>query len=275
MNLQKYIIKLLNVKPVINSKKEIQKCINLIELYLNQNPKIKTLVVGISGGQDSTLTGKLCQMAIQKIRTKKNDLSYNLIAVRMPYGIQNDEKDCQDALKYIQPNYTYTINIQDTILMSELSLKKSGITISDYVRGNQKSRERMKIQYSIASMYQGIVVGTGHAAEYITGFFTKFGDGASDINPIARFNKKQGKKLLQTLNCPSHLYLKDPKPDLEDEKPNQTDEEILKITYNDIDDYLEGKNINKISKKKIESLYNQTKHKRMMPITKINQFLLK
>ncbi|XRX42480.1 MAG: ammonia-dependent NAD(+) synthetase [Buchnera aphidicola (Eriosoma harunire)] len=274
MNLQNYIINILGVKPNINVKKEIKNCIQFIQSYLNNNKNIKTIIVGISGGQDSTLTGKLCQIAIEKIRKKTTDKSYQLIAIRMPYGIQHDEEDCQSALQYINPHCTYTINIKKAVLSTELSLKKSGIIISDYTRGNIKARERMKIQYSIASTYQGIVIGTGHASEYVTGFFTKFGDGASDLNPIAHFNKRQGRELLKALKCPPHLYLKDPTPDLEDENPNQKDEDILKITYNDIDSYLEGKKINKHSKKKIEWWYKKTQHKRLPAINIINKSLV-
>ncbi|VEB60402.1 NAD synthetase [Salmonella enterica subsp. enterica] len=74
----------------------------------------------------------------------------------------------------------------------------------------KKARERMKAQYSIAGMTHGVVVGTDHAAEAITGFFTKYGDGGTDINPLHRLNKRQGKQLLAALGCPEHLYKKSP-----------------------------------------------------------------
>lgn len=70
----------------------------------------------------------------------------------------------------------------------------------------------MKAQYSIAGMTHGVVVGTDHAAEAITGFFTKYGDGGTDINPLHRLNKRQGKQLLAALGCPEHLYKKSPPP---------------------------------------------------------------
>lgn len=78
----------------------------------------------------------------------------------------------------------------------------------------------MKAQYSIAGMTKGVVVGTDHAAEAITGFFTKYGDGGTDINPIFRLNKRQGKQLLAHLGCPEHLYKKLPTADTEDDRPS-------------------------------------------------------
>jgi NAD+ synthase len=183
----------------------------------------------------------------------------------LPYGVQKDEQDCQDAINFIKPDQIFNINIKNAVLSSEKSLKKSGIIISDYIRGNQKSRERMKIQYSIAAVKNGLVVGTWHASEAITGFFTKYGDNGTDINPIATLNKRQGRLLLEHLMCPKHLYLKKPTADLEDKHPQKEDELVLGVTYQDIDDYLEGKNIHIDRKKIIEKLYLNTIHKRDIP----------
>ncbi|AEO07986.1 NAD synthetase [Buchnera aphidicola str. Ua (Uroleucon ambrosiae)] len=264
--LQKKIIKLMGVKPKIIPKIEIQNCVNFLKTYLLHNITLKSLIVGISGGQDSTLTGKLCQMTIQQLRDETKNMNYKFIALRMPYGIQCDEQDCQDAINFIKPDQIFNINIKPAILRSEKSLRKSGIIISDYVRGNEKARERMKIQYSVAAMNQGLVVGTGNAAEHLTGFFTKFGDGGTDINPIYKLNKRQGRLLLRELNSPKHLYLKKPMADLEDNHPQQDDESVLGITYNVIDAYLEGKKIDIKQQKKIEVIYFKTLHKRFLPV---------
>ncbi|QCI20326.1 ammonia-dependent NAD(+) synthetase [Buchnera aphidicola (Brachycaudus cardui)] len=267
MSLQKKIIKLLKVKPIIKPEIEINNCINFLKNYLLQHLNLKSLIVGISGGQDSTLIGKLCQITIEKIRSETKDINYQFIALRLPYGIQYDENDCKDALNFICPDCILYVNIKDAVLSSEKSLKKSGIIISDYIKGNEKARERMKVQYSIAAVKKGLVVGTGHAAETITGFFTKYGDGGTDINPIARLNKRQGRLLLKHLNCPKHLYFKKPMADLEEKNPQKEDESVLGVTYDIIDSYLEGKKIDIISKKIIERLYLNTSHKRHGPIT--------
>ncbi|QCI24829.1 ammonia-dependent NAD(+) synthetase [Buchnera aphidicola (Rhopalosiphum padi)] len=262
MTLQKKIIRLLGVKPLIIPKKEIENRIQILKTYLIKNTHLKSLIVAISGGQDSTLTGKLCQLSIQELRKEKKEKSYQFIALRLPYGIQLDEKDCRDAINFINPDQIFTINIKNAVLNSEISLKNQGIKISDYIKGNEKARERMKVQYSIAAIKNGLVVGTGNAAETITGFFTKHGDNGTDINLISKLNKRQGRLLLKELNCPDHLYLKKPTADLEDENPQKEDELALGITYNEIDDYLEGKKINTLNKKIIEKLYLATEHKR-------------
>lgn len=84
--------------------------------------------------------------------------------------MQADEQDCQDAIAFIQPDRVLTVNIKGAVLASEQALREAGIELSDFVRGNEKARERMKAQYSIAGMTHGVVVGTDHAAEAITGF---------------------------------------------------------------------------------------------------------
>ena len=267
MTLQDEIRKKLRVKKEINVDEEINLSINFIKDYLKQNPFLKTLVLGISGGQDSTLCGKLCQLAITQMRIETKDNSYKFIAVRLPYGEQFDEKDCQDALNFIKADEVYTVNIKNAVDASFNSLKKAGVEISDFAKGNEKARERMKVQYSIATMNKGIVVGTDHAAEAITGFFTKYGDGGADIMPLYRLNKRQGKSLLKKLNCPEHLYLKKPTADLEENRPALADEVALGVTYDNIDDYLEGKTLPKEVREKIESHYKKSEHKRNLPIT--------
>lgn len=272
MSLQQAIIQALGVKPEIDSLQEIRLSVNFLKSYLATYPFIKSLVLGISGGQDSTLTGKLCQIAISELRAETGDSRYQFIAVRLPFGIQADEQDCQDAISFIQPDRVLTVNIKAAVQASEQALRDAGIEVSDFVRGNEKARERMKVQYSIASMTQGVVVGTDHAAEALTGFYTKYGDGGTDINPLFRLNKRQGKALLKTLNCPEHLYLKTPTADLEDDRPSLPDEVALGVTYEQIDDYLEGKTLDDVIQKTIENWYLKTEHKRRLPITVFDDF---
>ena len=114
----------------------------------------------------------------------------------------------------------------------------------------------------LAGVYHGVVLGTDHAAEAITGFFTKHGDGAADIVPLYRLNKRQGREILKYLNAPESIYLKVPTADLEDDKPLIPDEIALGVTYEEIDDYLEGKEIRTEAAEKIENWYIRTEHKR-------------
>lgn len=272
MALQQEIIHALGASPTIDAQQEIRRSIDFLKDYFKAHPFLRSLVLGISGGQDSTLTGKLCQMAITELRDETGDSGYQFIAVRLPYGVQFDEQDCQDALAFIQPDKVLTVNIKEAVLASEKALRDAGIELSDFVRGNEKARERMKAQYSIAGMTKGVVAGTDHAAEAITGFFTKYGDGGSDINPIFRLNKRQGKQLLKTLGCPEHLYLKVPTADLEDDRPSLSDEVALGVTYDQIDDYLEGKSVPPDTAAIIEGWYLKTEHKRRPPITVFDDF---
>ena len=271
MTLQQEIIQALGASPQIDTDGEIRRSVDFLKSYLQTYPFIKALVLGISGGQDSTLTGKLCQQAINELRAEGDD-SRQFIAVRLPYGVQADEQDCQDAIAFIQPDRVLTVNIKGAVLASEQALREAGIELSDFVRGNEKARERMKAQYSIAGMTHGVVVGTDHAAEAITGFFTKYGDGGTDINPIFRLNKRQGKQLLARLGCPEHLYKKLPTADLEDDRPSLPDEAALGVTYDNIDDYLEGKTLDEKTAKIIEGWYLKTEHKRRTPITVNDDF---
>ncbi|ELY2788487.1 ammonia-dependent NAD(+) synthetase [Cronobacter sakazakii] len=272
MALQQEIIQALGVKPQIDAHEEIRRSVDFLKSYLKTYPFLKTLVLGISGGQDSTLAGKLSQLAISELRDETGDQSYQFIAVRLPFGVQFDEKDCQDALAFIQPDKVLTVNIKEAVLASEKALREAGIELSGFVRGNEKARERMKAQYSIAGMTKGVVVGTDHAAEAVTGFFTKYGDGGTDINPLFRLNKRQGKLLLKTLGCPEHLYLKVPTADLEDDRPSLPDEVALGVTYDNIDDYLEGKPIDEKISQIIDGWYVKTEHKRRPPITIFDDF---
>ena len=243
MTLQDRIIAELKARPVIDPKEEIRKSIDFMKEYARKNAFLNGFVLGISGGQDSTLVGKLAQLAVDELNGEEETERYKFIAIRLPYGSQFDEKDCQEALDFINPSMIYTVNIKEAVDASERALTAAGVTLTDFAKGNEKARERMKVQYSVAAMHNGIVLGSDHAAEAITGFYTKFGDGGADLMPIFRLNKRQGKQLLMELGCPEHLYMKVPTADLEEDRPAIPDEIALGVTYDDIDDYLEGKEI--------------------------------
>lgn len=270
--LQQEIIAALKVQREINADEEIRKSIDFMKAYARKNAFVKGFVLGISGGQDSTLVGKLAQMAIDELNEECGEERYAFIAVRLPYGVQFDEQDNADALAFIQPSKTYTINIKAAVDAGVKTLHEAGISLSDYVKGNEKARERMKAQYAIAAMKDCVVLGSDHAAEAITGFYTKFGDGGADLMPIYRLNKRQGRALLKALNCPPHLYEKVPTADLEEDKPALADEDALGVTYDEIDDYLEGKEIPKAAQERLENHYRRSMHKRHMPITIFDDF---
>lgn len=261
--LQKEIVKKLLVQPTIDPEVEFRKSVDLLKGYMKKNTFLKSFVLGISGGQDSTLAGYIAQTAVNELNEEKNGSDYKFVAVSLPYGVQADEDDRQLALKFIKPSQTVTVNIKEAV---DASVKAVEVAVSEklsnFLRGNVKARERMKVQYDLAGLYKGVVLGTDHAAEAITGFFTKHGDGAADILPLYRLNKRQGKEILKFVGAPERLYTKIPTADLEDDKPLLPDEVALGVSYDEIDDYLEGKEIRTEAAEIIEGWYTKTEHKR-------------
>ncbi|WP_373816907.1 ammonia-dependent NAD(+) synthetase [Jeotgalibaca porci] len=270
--LQKEIINALCVKPEIDPQEEIRHTITFLKEYMLAHPFLKAYVLGISGGQDSTLAGKLAQMAMTELRAETGREDYQFIAVKIPYGIQGDAKDVEDALTFIAADKVLSVNIKAATDAIEDAMAENGQNVSDFNKGNIKARQRMIVQYAIAGDNAGAVLGTDHAAESVTGFFTKFGDGAADLIPLWRLNKRQGKAMLAALNCPKHLYTKVPTADLEDDRPALPDEVALGVSYEAIDDYLEGRAIAEADAEKIESWYTKTRHKRELPITLFDDF---
>lgn len=270
--LQTEIIKALHVAPSIDPETEIRRSVDFLKAYLKKNSFLKTYVLGISGGQDSTLAGKLTQMAITEMRQETGDDDYQFIAVRLPYGSQADESDAMDAIKFMDADVTDRVDIQPATDAMVTALEANNLTIHDFNKGNIKARQRMIVQYGIAGEAHGAVVGTDHAAEAVTGFYTKYGDGGADIVPLWRLNKRQGKSMLAHLNAPKHLYEKVPTADLEEDRPALPDEVALGVHYDDIDDYLEGKTITDAAAEKIEAWYLKTAHKRHAAINIYDDF---
>ncbi|SDX11825.1 NH(3)-dependent NAD(+) synthetase [Marininema mesophilum] len=265
-SLQQEIIAELGVASSISPETEVKKRVDFIKGYLTHTGS-KGLVLGISGGQDSSLAGRLCQLAVEELRQVTGE-DYAFIAMRLPYGVQRDEEDAQRALRFIRPDKSLVVNIKEAVDESVRSfLDGAGVGLSDYVKGNCKARERMISQYNVAGHYGFLVVGTDHAAEAVTGFFTKYGDGGADLVPLFGLSKRQGKELLKYLGAEPVVYEKVPTADLLDDNPGQADETELALTYEIIDDYLEGKEIAEEDATKLEQRFLATRHKRTIPVS--------
>jgi NAD+ synthase len=259
------ILEQLAAVPEIDPAAEVARRRDFLVAYLKAS-HTKGLVLAVSGGQDSTLAGRLCQLAVE--RAREEGLDATLTTVRLPYGVQADEEDAQAALRFIAPDVVRTVNIKGSVDELATAYEKAvGSRMSDFAKGNVKARIRMVTQYAIASESVALVVGTDHAAEAVTGFFTKFGDGGADILPISGLTKRQGAALLQHLGAPERLSTKAPTADLLDENPGQTDEDNLGLRYDDIDAYLEGRAVAPEVAERIEAQYAKTEHKRRLPVT--------
>lgn len=235
-----------------------------------QNSAMKTLVLGISGGVDSSLAGRLAQCAVEELRVQSGDNSYSFIAVRLPYQTQHDEADAQLALRFIRADQEYTVNIAASVegLCQALEpLDNLSATRADFVRGNIKARMRMVAQYSIANATGGLVIGTDHAAEAVMGFFTKFGDGACDLAPLAGLVKGQVRAMARYLGAPAALAEKIPTADLEELAPGKPDEVAYGISYADIDAFLHCQPVSAAVFACITRSYQASTHKRQLPKT--------
>lgn len=260
---QAAIIAELNVSPSIDPAAEVRRRIDFLKEYLRRSGA-RGFVLGISGGQDSTLAGRLCALAVAELT--EEGVPARFVAVRLPYGVQHDEDDAQLALSFIEPPETVTFNIRGGVDGVAADFAGAvGAPISDFGKGNVKARMRMIAQYALAGEGGLLVVGTDHAAEAVTGFFTKYGDGGADVLPLTGLTKRQGRALLEQLDAPVRLSAKTPTADLLDEDPGQSDEANLGLTYVDIDDFLEGREIDDAVAERIEQRFVQTRHKRTVP----------
>lgn len=253
--MQDQIINFLHTNPSIDVDKEIRWRVNFLKNFLLQSGA-KGLVLGISGGIDSTAAGKLCQKAMTELYNEGHEATF--YAVRLPYGEQFDAADAELAMDFIEPDERLEVNIKPMV-------DAIGIPLTQFNKGNLKARARMVVQYAIASEHNALVVGSDHAAEAVMGFFTKFGDGAADIVPLYGLNKRQVIAVLERLGAPEKITRKAPTADLLDDKPGQLDTDELGVSYDAIDDYLEGRIVNDADKEKIEATFLRTVHKRRGP----------
>lgn len=273
------IIEEMRVLPSIDPQLEIDRRVGFIQKQLTTSG-CKTLVLGISGGVDSSTCGRLAQLAVNGLNQEQNTNTYQFIAVRLPYGVQQDEDDAQTSLDFIQPSHSLRVNIKegtDGINGSVCdTLTENGLLPDadkvDFAKGNLKARARMASQYEIAGMLNGLVLGTDHSAENITGFYTKFGDGACDLAPLFGLSKRQVRLLAATMGAPESLVNKTPTADLECLSPQKEDEDVLGMSYDDIDNFLEGKEVNAEAAARLIGIYMKTQHKRL-PIATIYDWL--
>lgn len=270
-NRQAEIAAALNVIPPFADEAALAAEVERRKAFIKQtlrNAGLKVLVLGISGGVDSSTAGRLAQLAVEELREETGDAGYRFIAVRLPYGQQHDEDDAAAAMKFVKADEEVTVNIADAVkgLDAELdAVSKLTDARRDFVRGNTKARMRMVAQYAIANANDGLVIGTDHAAEAVMGFFTKFGDGACDLTPLEGLVKGQVREIAKYLGAAEKLYLKVPTADLEELTPGKPDEDAHGVTYKEIDAFLQGQPVRDEAYQTIVRTYDKTAHKRRQP----------
>ena len=270
--LQQQIITELGVKPTIDPQVELQQRIAFIKHYVQQS-QARSLVIGISGGIDSLVVGCMAQRAVAQLRAQGYQAQF--IALRLPYGIQADAVDADAAIHHIQPDRCLHIDIKTATdqlaqTMATAGLQYRSTESRDFVIGNIKARQRMVTCYAVAGAENGLVLGSDHAAEVLMGFFTKYGDGAADLMPLAGLNKLQVRALATLLQVPSHLIDKVPTADLESLTPLRPDEVAFGISYQEIDDFLIGQPVSAHAFQVITQHFQRGEHKRRLPASPLN-----
>ena len=263
--LQRHIVEEMGVAPQIDPAQEIEERVLFLADYA-RSAEARSFVLGISGGVDSTLAGRLAQMAAAHLRADGHEMEF--VALRLPHGVQGDEDDTRAALGFIGPDQTHEIDISPAVTGFD-DAYATGVDrrLSDFHRGNVKARMRMIAHYAIAGDSGGLVIGTDQASESTAGYFTKFGDGGADLLPLFTLDKRQVRALLRHLDASERLWSKQPTADLLDDQPGLSDEDELGVRYDDIDDYLEGREVPDAVADRIEELYLRSRHKRHSPVT--------
>jgi NAD+ synthase len=265
---QQRIINALKIAPSFDAQAEIARRTAFLSDQLIRHQR-RSLVLGISGGVDSLVAGFLAQRAVEQAREHGHDAKF--IAMRLPYGVQNDEQDAQHSLDAIKPDTVITVDIKPASDAMLESLNAGGLTFEspeqeDFILGNIKARQRMISQYAVAGTSHGLVIGTDHAAEALMGFFTKFGDGACDITPLTGLNKRRVRALAKAFDAHESLVYKVPTADLENLAPLKPDEASFGVTYHEIDEFLEGNKVSETAYDSILKQYRSTAHKRSLPV---------
>jgi len=179
------------------------------------------VVIGISGGIDSAVVADLCVRVLQKSRVR---------ALLMPYG-QQPLGDSKLVCKHLGIKY-HTIQIQGAVD----DLAKWTSSFEKVPLGNIQARVRMTVEYAFANLNNLLVVGTTNRSELLTGYFTKYGDGGCDFEPIAHLYKTEVWKLAEYLHLPKKIIMKQPSADLWD---GQRDEDELGLPYKKLDKILD------------------------------------
>ena len=230
-------------------KIEFEKRVAFIKSVLAESGA-KGIVFGNSGGKDSALVGILCKAACE-----------NTVGIILPCASKrNYDRDTADANEVAQKYNIETRSVDLTpVKEAEIEAIKKATTLNDAANLNMAPRIRMMTLYAIAASENRLVAGTGNRSELYVGYFTKWGDGSCDFNPIADLTVTEIYEFLRYLEAPKAVINKTPSAALFD---GQTDETEMGISYAELDYFLFGKDIAKDKKAIIEKLHKSSEHKR-------------
>ena len=232
-----------------NYKIEFENRVAFIKSVLSESGA-KGIVYGNSGGKDSALVGILCKAACD-----------NTVGIILPCtSKRNYDEDAADA-KEVAKKYNIEIRTVDLTPVKEAELKAlDGVAVMNAAAlSNIAPRLRMLTLYAVAAAENRLVAGTGNRSEAYVGYFTKWGDGAHDFNPIADLTVTEIYEFLRYLDAPKCVIEKAPSAALFD---GQTDETEMGVSYAELDTYLSGSGISEEKKTIIERLHNASEHKR-------------
>lgn len=235
-----------------NYKEEFELRVSFIKNLL-QKTGAKGVIFGNSGGKDCALVGILAKAACE-----------NTIGVIMPCSSKrNYEEDFRDG-KEVADKFGIETRVVDITPIKEGMVKQieNATTPTPLALANINPRIRMTTLYSIAASENLLVAGTGNRSERYMGYFTKWGDGGCDFNPISDLTVREVYEFLEYLDAPMAVRTKAPSAALFE---GQTDEDEMGITYKALDDYLLTGIATPEDKAKIESAHARTAHKRVMP----------
>ena len=230
-------------------QKEFQKRVEFIKEVLKKSGA-SGIVFGNSGGKDSALVGILCKAAC-------NDT----VGIIMPCSTKRNYREDMEDAQNIAKKYAIETRVVDLTAVKEAEIEslESSVNLNKAALANMAPRLRMITLYAIAASENRLVAGTGNRSEAYVGYFTKWGDGAHDFNPIADLTVTEIYEFLRYLKAPEYIINKVPSAALFD---GQTDEAEMGITYNELDQYIAGENLDEDKCRLIELLHRKSEHKR-------------
>lgn len=238
-----------------NAKETVEKLINGIRKWFNENGSKCNAIIGLSGGKDSLIVAALCVKAIGADR---------VIGVGIPDKGQS-LNDADEIAKYLGIKF-HTVNIEAVTDAIKHTLYDNGnVRLTIQAEQNIPPRVRMLILYAVSQSNNGRVIGTCNASENYIGYFTKHGDGASDFEPIAELTVHELYQVGDELGLPKKWIYKIPSADLPNTK---TDEDEIGFSYKDLDDYIRGTRkipddvVDKIEKRRKQNIHKlkETEH---------------